>query len=179
MNMIMPGRSIPFPVEARMVEEQGGTKNFYFSKKRKRSLPTYQTSDEDLIMMEHKADISQIIMDFLQLWMKLLSSNSKDCQRKLFCETNEAVSRTSVTGWTLAEVISLGMVRLATRSKADKDHLILSGQYGRAGLNCTQIYDECSVNEQRFVTFATQLLPWSPVGELRYIRNLVGWTLSK
>ena len=179
MNMIMPGRNIPFPVEARMVESSKGTKNFYFKKKKRSLLPVRKATTEGFESLEHKADTSQIILDFLQLWLKLLSSNSKDCQRKFFCEVNEAASRTSLVGWTLAEVISLGIARLASKSQADKDHLVLSGQYGRAGLNCTQIYQECNVNEQRFVAFATQLLPWSPVGELRYIENLVAWALMK
>ena len=52
--------------------------------------------------------------------------------------------------------------------------LLLAGHYGRLGLNCTDIYDECGIEEQRFIHFS-QLLPWSPMGELKSIQNLVSW----
>ncbi len=169
MNMIMPGRNIPFPVEARMVEGYGGTKAVHFSRSKR----------DSEVNLEKKADLSQVIMDFVQLWFKMLASNSKDCQRKYFCEVNEAVSRSSSLNWVLAEVASLGVAKHATRNPKDRDHLILSGKYGRAGLNCSLIYDECNPNEQRFVTYATDIFPWSPSGERRYLENLVGWALGR
>ena len=54
----------------------------------------------------------------------------------------------------------------------------LAGQYGRQGLNCTKLYEDCNINEQTFIEFA-QLMPWSPVGELKHLKKLVSWVWKR
>ena len=54
----------------------------------------------------------------------------------------------------------------------------LAGQYGRQGLNCTKLYEDCNINEQTFIEFA-QLMPWSPVGELKHLEKLVSWVWNR
>ena len=128
--------------------------------------------------------------------MKMKAANSKDCQRLLLCQLNGQVASQSLNNWHLGQVCSLGLAKMiggrgggnrraSTTSTAsfiqeqeDVKQLLLAGHYGRLGLNCTSIYDECGLEEQRFIHFS-QLLPWSPMGELKSIRNLVSWIWLK
>jgi hypothetical protein len=161
MNMIMRKRSLYsyYPVEVK-------TKSLHNLQKR----PISDVAG---------AKNATIIMTFLKLWMSMLAANSKDCQRLHFCQVNDQVSSQSRHHWELAEICSLGVAKYAAKNHFnDLNQLLLAGKYGRQGLNCTQIYDECSLNELRFIEFA-QLLPWSPVGELKFVRNLVSWMLNK
>jgi hypothetical protein len=41
-----------------------------------------------------------------------------------------------------------------------------------------QIYSDCSQAEWRFMSVSS-LLPWSPVGELKFVENLVKWAFNK
>ena len=125
--------------------------------------------------------------------MKMKAANSKDCQRLLLCQLNGQVASQSLNNWHLGQVCSLGLAKMAggrasttasssvargMQEQEDVKQLLLAGHYGRLGLNCTAIYDECGLEEQRFIHFS-QLLPWSPMGELKSIRNLVSWIWLK
>lgn len=123
--------------------------------------------------------IASSVMEFMSLWLKLLVTNSKDCQRLHFCEANESTSKKSLIDWNISEVLSLRTAQLVAKSaQNDLKDLLLAGQYGRIGLNCSELYKDCNANELRFTEFA-QLMAWSPVGELKHMRSLVSWMLTK
>ena len=85
----------------------------------------------------------------------------------------------SVLNWHLAEISSLGMAyKLAAKNGNDFKELLLAGQYGRQGLNCTRLYEDCNINEKTFIEF-TRLMPWSPVGELKHLKKLVSWVWNR
>ena len=158
MNMIMPGRDLPFPVQAQFVGDQ-----VHFVEKRS---------------LNQDGKIANAIMSFAQLWMQLQVAATKDCQRLHFCKTNEEVSRQGRYQWEISEICSLKITSKLVKNQHDAKELLLAGQYGRLGLNCTAIYDDCGLNEKRFIEHS-RLMPWSPMGELKKIRNLVTWILSK
>ena len=68
--------------------------------------------------------------------------------------------------------------KLGHQNQTDFKELLLAGQYGRQGLNCTELYKDCNINEQTFIEFA-RLMPWSPVGELKYVEKLVSWVWNR
>ena len=68
--------------------------------------------------------------------------------------------------------------KLAAKNDNDFKELLLAGQYGRQGLNCTKLYEDCNLNEKTFIEFA-QLMPWSPVGELKHLKKLVSWVWNR
>ena len=156
MNMIMPGRDLPFPVDAQFVDDK-----VHFVEKRSIG----------------EGQIASVIMDFVHLWMRLQVAATKDCQRLHFCETNEENSKHGKVQWELSEICSLGIAKF-TKNPNDFKELLLAGQYGRMGLNCTAIYEDCGLNEKRFIEYS-RFLPWNPMGELKKIRNLASWILSK
>ena len=158
MNMIMPGRDLPFPVEAHFVEDQ-----VHFVEKRS---------------LNQDGKIANAVMNFAHLWMKLQVAATKDCQRLHFCRTNEEASKEGRMQWEISEICSLKIAQKIAKNPNDVKELLLSGQYGRLGLNCTKIYSDCSLNEKRFIEYS-RLLSWSPMGELKKLKNLVTWILSK
>merc|ERR1712001_451168 len=106
--------------------------------------------------------------------MKSVTANSKDCQRLHFCRVNDQTAHQSLLNWQLSEICTLGLAYKLVHKENDLKELLLAGQYGRQGLNCTKLYEDCNINEQKFIEFA-QLMPWSPVGELKHLEKLVSW----
>ena len=148
------------------------TKNLHFD-------PNFRDKRSIDDIAEQNGVIASIIMKFIDLWMKLQAANSKDCQRLLLCQLNQEISEENSNSWNLSQVCSLGISKFAARrNETDMKYLLLASEYGRSGLNCSQIYDDCGKNEQRFINYA-QLEAWSPVGELKHIRNLVSWVWTK
>lgn len=123
-----------------------------------------------------KGKSATLVWKYLDLWMRIQAANSKDCQRLEMCLVNED---TAPQDWVLSQICSLGVAKFAAQSnQTDVKLLLLAGQYGRSGLNCSQIYDECSLNEQRFIDYA-QVFSWNPLGELKHVQNLVQWIFNK
>lgn len=184
MAMIMPGRNLDFPVEpVFQIDEKTGDKLIHWRKKKKREIQIdhHEAFTENNIIDKEseKGKIASVIMEFLHLWMKSIAANSKDCQRWHFCHTNDQISRQSLFNWQLAEISTLGMAyKLGHQNQTDFKELLLAGQYGRQGLNCTELYEDCNINEQTFIEFA-RLMPWSPVGELKYVEKLVSWVWNR
>ena len=182
MAMIMPGRDLDFPVEPVFkIDEKTGDKLIHWKKKREIQIGhAAAPAGKNTIGTEsEKGKIASVIMEFVHLWMRSIAANSKDCQRWHFCHTNDQISRQSLFNWQLAEVCTLGMAyKLGHQNQTDFKELLLAGQYGRQGLNCTELYKDCNINEQTFIEFA-RLMPWSPVGELKYVEKLVSWVWNR
>ena len=68
--------------------------------------------------IENDGKIAYIIMEFINLWMKLQSANSKDCQRLLMCDLNHVISGQDSDHWNLSQICSLAVSKYATRVKA-------------------------------------------------------------
>ena len=97
------------------------------------------------------------------------------------CDLNHEIAGQDSDHWNLSQICSLAVSKFATKkSKGQNDlkQFLSAAEYGRLGLNCSLIYDECGLNEQRFIKYA-QLEAWSPVGELKHVRNLVSWIWTK
>ena len=99
-----------------------------------------------------KGQVANVILTFLDLWMKILAANSKDCQRLHFCLVNEQIaSSNSLDHWELSQICSLGVAKFAAgKNQTDLKLLLMAGQYGRSGLDCNRIYKDCGFNEQRY-----------------------------
>ena len=99
----MPGRNLPFPVAPIITKnEKTGDKIIHFVEKReikdpqvmKTSLseikdPQGMTTPFNEII--HHGKLASIFMNFMNLWMKCLASNSKDCQRFHICRVNDQI----------------------------------------------------------------------------------------
>ncbi len=127
---------------------------------------------------ESSGGLATVVMSFMHQFMKIAAANSKDCQRLLMCQVNKELASRSIRDWQLSEICSLGIARRFSKSDTDFKQLLLAANYGRIGLDCMQIYDDCGAHELRFIEYA-RILSWSPVGELRHVENLVSWMWSK
>ena len=88
MNMIMPGGRELFAVEPVMTkDDKTGNKLIHFRRKRTLS----EEVDASNANLADNGKVASVIMDFINLWMKSIAANSKDCQRFHFCITNDQV----------------------------------------------------------------------------------------
>ena len=56
--------------------------------------------------------------------------------------------------------------------------LMLAGKYGRNGINCTEIYDDCDEENRNFINIV-DAFKWSPVADLKSIEKLLLWAYNK
>ena len=77
------------------------------------------------IDIAHEGKISSIIMDFMNLWMKSVTANSKDCQRLHFCRVNDQVAHQSLLNWQLSEICTLGLAYKLVHKENDLKELLL------------------------------------------------------
>ena len=77
------------------------------------------------IDIAHEGKISSIIMDFMNLWMKSVTANSKDCQRLHFCRVNNQVAHQSLLNWQLSEICTLGLAYKLVHKENDLKELLL------------------------------------------------------
>ena len=86
MNMIMPGGRTFSAEPVMTIDDKTGNKLIHF--RRKRMLSEEVASNANLA---DEGKVASVIMDFVNLWMKSIAANSKDCQRFHFCITNDQV----------------------------------------------------------------------------------------
>ena len=59
-----------------------------------------------------------------------------------------------------------------------RNRLVLAGKYGRSGVNCSEVYDQCEQENINFINIL-DVFKWSPVADLKYVEKLVAWAYNK
>ena len=93
--------------------EKTGDKMIHFVKKKRE------------IDIANEGKISSTIMDFMNLWMKSVTANSKDCQRLHFCRVNDQIAHQSLLNWQLSEICTIGLAYKLVHKENDLKELLL------------------------------------------------------
>ena len=124
-------------------------------------------------------NLHSTIWDQLQLVMRSHSTTSLSCLETLFCETSEISARRGGFSQIIAEMSSLLLSKQIPNLKpVQRKRLVLAGKYGRNGVNCTEIYDECEDENRNFINIV-DAFKWSPVADLKSIEKLITWAYNK
>ena len=59
-----------------------------------------------------------------------------------------------------------------------RNRLVLAGKYGRSGVNCSEVYDQCEQENINFIKIL-DVFKWSPVADLKHVEKLVAWAYNK
>ena len=123
--------------------------------------------------------LHETVSDLLQLVMRSHVTPSVTCLEKLFCDSCQTAGSRGGFSLVLTELPALLLARnLPNIKPAYQRRIIQAGQYGRRGLNCTAIFDQCEAENWNFINIA-DAFTWSPVAELKAIEKLVTWAYSK
>ena len=135
-----------------------------------------EPSANDVIMEE---ELHKTIWDMLSLVIKSHLMRSITCLEKLFCESSASVVTRGGFSAVAAEMSSLAISQsLPNLSKVQRRRIVQAGKYGRAGLNCAQIFDKCEEENWNFSKIA-EAFTWSPVASLTSMEKLVSWAYNK
>ena len=111
--------------------------------------------------------------------MRSHSSPSVSCLETLFCESSESCARRGGFSYVIAEMSSLLLSELLPKLKPEqRNRLVLAGKYGRSGVNCSEVYDQCEQENINFINIL-DVFKWSPVADLKYVEKLVAWAYNK
>ena len=117
--------------------------------------------------------------DLLQLVMRSHVTPSVTCLEKLFCDSCQTAGSRGGFSLVLTEMTALLLAKnLPNIKPAYQKRIMQAGKYGRSGLNCTAIFDQCEAENWNFINIAGAFT-WSPVAELKAIEKLVSWAYSK
>ena len=59
-----------------------------------------------------------------------------------------------------------------------RKRLVLAGKYGRHGVNCSEMYEECEEENKNFINIV-DAFKWSPVASLTSLEKLIFWAYNK
>ena len=111
--------------------------------------------------------------------MRSHSAPSVSCLETLFCESSESCARRGGFSYVIAEMSSLLLSELLPKLKPEqRNRLVLAGKYGRSGVNCSEVYDQCEQENINFINIL-DVFKWSPVADLKYVEKLVAWAYNK
>ena len=144
--------------------------------KRKRRNAEHLGPSSNNIMEE---ELHKTIWDMFSLVIKSHLMRSITCLEKLFCEASESVITRGGFSAVAAEMSSLAISKsLPNLRKVQRRRVVQAGKYGRAGLNCSQIFDKCEEENWNFANMA-EAFTWSPVASLTSMEKLVSWAYNK
>ena len=124
-------------------------------------------------------ELHKTIWDLFSLVIKSHVMRSITCLERLFCETSESVVRRGGFSAVAAEMSSLAISRSLPRLSRDhRRRIVQAGKYGRAGLNCSEIFNKCEEENWNFSKIA-ESFTWSPVASLTSMEKLVFWAYNK
>ena len=111
--------------------------------------------------------------------MRSHSATSITCLETLFCESSESSAKRGGFSYVIAEMSSLLLSQLLPSLKpGQRDRVLMAGKYGRSGVNCSEIYNECEEENMNFINIV-DAFRWSPVADLKSVEKLVAWAYSK
>jgi len=123
--------------------------------------------------------LHETVADLLQLVMRSHVTPSVTCLEKLFCDSCQSAGSRGGFSLVLTELTALLLAKNLPNIKPSyQKRIIQAGKYGRGGLNCTAIFDQCEAENWNFINIA-DVFTWSPVADLKAIEKLVSWAYSK
>ena len=129
------------------------------------------------VLAEENLDTT--VWDMMKMMMKSHVTRSISCLEKLFCKTNQETSARGGFSSVTAEMSSLLIAKnLPKLSENNRKRLILSGKYGRSGLDCDQLYEQCEEENENFANIA-EAFTWSSVASFDSLTRLVDWAHNK
>ena len=145
-------------------------------KRKRRSVAHLGPETSNLIMEE---ELHKTIWDMFSLVIKSHLMRSITCLEKLFCEASASVMTRGGFSAVVAEMSSLAISKSLPNLNRDQERRIVqAGKYGRAGLNCSEIFDKCEEENWNFSNMA-EAFTWSPVASLTSMEKLVSWAYNK
>ena len=144
-------------------------------KRKRRSFEHLEPSSKDIM----EEELHKTIWDMFSLVIKSHLMRSITCLEKLFCEASESVTARGGFSAVAAEMSSLAISRSLPNLNSDqRRRIVQAGKYGRAGLNCSKIFDKCEDENWNFSNMA-EAFTWSPVASLTSMEKLVSWAYNK
>ena len=124
-------------------------------------------------------DLQSTVWDTMKMVMKSHVTRSITCLEKLFCESSQTAARRGGMSYVTAEMSSLLLAKsLPNLKQSYRQRLVLAGKYGRSGLDCQKIFDNCEQENWNFANLVESFM-WSSVADRNSVEKMVNWAYNK